>query len=112
MVKPYIPSRADVIWIDFDPQVGHEQAGKRPAIVLSPQGYNKKASLMLTCPITTKIKGYPFEVRIKTKKINGVILTDQVKCFDWSARKISFVEKAPIKVVEQVQDLIEMLLKD
>jgi mRNA interferase MazF len=112
MVKAYIPSRSDLIWIDFDPHVGHEQAGKRPAIVLSPFGYNKKSSLILACPITTKPKGYPFEVKIKTKNIDGVILADQVKSFDWSARKISYVEKAPAEVIEQVQYFIEMLLKD
>ncbi len=112
MVNPYIPSRSDVIWIDFDPQKGHEQSGRRPAVVLSPKGYNRNASLMLACPITTKIKGYPFEVRIKTGKIDGVILADQVKSLDWSERKITYVEKAPEEVIEQVQDFVEMLVRE
>jgi mRNA interferase MazF len=112
MVKPYIPSRADIIWIDFDPQIGHEQSGRRPAVVISPQSYNRNASLMLACPVTTKIKGYPFEVRIKTNKTDGVILADQVKSLDWSAREMKFIEKAPAEVVEQVQDFVEMLVRE
>jgi len=79
MVRNYIPQRGDVVWININPQAGHEQAGRRPAIVLSPKSYNKKVGLALFCPVTTQIKGYPFEVIIPLGlKVAGVVLTDQV----------------------------------
>jgi mRNA interferase MazF len=83
VIKKYLPDRGDVVWLDFSPQTGHEQQGKCPAVVLSPQAYNKKTGLALFCPITTKEKGHPFEVKIKAGKINGVVLSDQVKSLDW-----------------------------
>lgn len=83
----YIPERGDVVWINLDPQTGHEQAGFRPVLVLSPAAYNKKVGLMLCCPITNQVKGYPFEVQIRDNpKVSGVILSDQVKSLDWKAR--------------------------
>ena len=111
MVTPYIPDRGDIVWINFSPQVGHEQASVRPALVLSPKSYNNLSNLMLACPITSKIKDYPFEVRIKHMKIDGVILADQVKSFDWRARKISFDAKAPTTIIKQTQENIELILK-
>lgn len=84
----YIPERGDVAWISLDPQAGHEQAGLRPVLVLSPADYNGKVGLMLCCPITTQVKGYPFEVMIRNNpKVNGVVLADQVKNLDWKARR-------------------------
>jgi len=83
MVNNYLPDRGDVVWLDFSPQTGHKQHGKRPAVVHSPQAYNKKTGLALFCPITTKQKGYPFEVKIEAGKINGVVLSDQIKSLDW-----------------------------
>ncbi len=112
MVATYIPDRGDIVWLNFSPQQGHEQAGVRPALILSSQRYNQSSKLMLACPITSKVKHYPFEVRVKAKKIDGVVLADQVKNLDWSARKMSFAEKAPSEVVEQTQELIETLLRD
>ena len=112
MVASYIPDRGDVVWLNFSPQQGHEQAGMRPAIILSPKSYNQNSRLMLACPITSKIKHYPFEVRIKANTIDGVVLADQVKNLDWMKRDISFVEKAPYEVLEQTQDLIEALIRD
>ena len=112
MVASYIPDRGDIVWLNFSPQQGHEQAGMRPAIVLSPKSYNQISMLMLACPITSKIKQYPFEVRIKSNKIDGVILADQVKNLDWTKRDITFVEKAPLDVIEHTQELIEVLIKD
>ncbi len=106
----YVPDKGDVVWINLSPTRGHEQAGVRPALVLSPRAYNAKSGLMVSCPITSKIKGYPFEVRIQAKKINGVIITDQLKNLDWKARKASFVEKAPRIVVAQTQELIKALV--
>ena len=84
----------------------------RPAIILSPKSYNQSSKLMLACPITSKIKHYPFEVRIKVNKIDGVVLADQVKILDWTMRDMSFAEKAPDEVLEHTQELIETLLGD
>jgi mRNA interferase MazF len=112
MVADYIPDRGDIVWLNFSPQQGHEQAGMRPAIILSPKSYNQNSKLMLACPITSKIKHYPFEVRIKANRIDGVILADQVKNLDWTMRDMSFAEKAPYEVLEHTQELIETLLRD
>jgi len=87
VVKSYIPNKGDIVWLEFDPRLGHEQKGKRPALVLSPLAYNEKVGLALFCPITSHEKGYPFEVKISGKAINGVVLSDQVKSFDWRSRK-------------------------
>lgn len=111
MVAGYVPDRGDIVWLNFSPQRGHEQAGKRPALVLSPKGYNKRAGLMLACPITSRIKHYPFEVRLQTAKIDGAVLADQVKNLDWTVRGISFAEKAPHDIVEQTRELVEKLLR-
>jgi len=99
----YIPGRGDIIWIDFNPQKGHEQAGRRPAIILSPESYNKIVGLALICPITSQVKGYPFEVfLIEGMQISGVVLVDQVKSLDWKARKAQFIEKAPLEIIQEV----------
>lgn len=91
MPRPYCPKRGDVVWLAFSPQAGREQAGSRPALVLSPEAYNRKVGLAILCPITSQVKGYPFEVRIpKGLKASGVILSDQVKSLDWRARKASY----------------------
>jgi len=84
--KGYIPDAGDIVWLNFTPQTGHEQAGHRPALVLSPKAYNQKTSLMVCCPITTQIKSYPFEVRLFGHPEN-VVLADQVKSLDWKSRK-------------------------
>ena len=108
----YIPSRGDVVWLSFNPQSGHEQAGHRPAIVISPREYNEKVGLALFCPITSKIKGYPFEVRIKVKNnIDGVILSDQIKSFDWKARNASFIIKSSKNTIEEVISLLKLLIE-
>jgi len=106
----YTPERGDIVWLDFDPQSGREQKGKRPAIVISPKEYNKKVGLGLFCPITSITKNYPFEVKIENKKINGVILADQIKNLDWTARDIEFAAKAPDNVVEEVIEKIKVLI--
>ncbi len=99
----YVPRRGDIVWLSFNPQAGHEQAGRRPAFVISPTAYNKKAGLFLVCPITSQTKGYPFEVKLSTKSgINGVVLADQVKSLDWRARTAEFVEAAPQDLVDEV----------
>jgi mRNA interferase MazF len=107
----YIPSRGDIVYLDFNPTKGHEQQGRRPAFVASPRVYNQKSSLALFMPITTKEKGYPFEVSLPSElKIKGVILADQVKCLDWKARGVKFVESVPESVIEEVHAKIEPLL--
>ncbi len=107
----YIPERGDAVWLDFNPQTGHEQAGRRPAIVISPTGYNQKVGLALFCPITNQAKGYPFEVAIpKNKNITGVILPDQLKSLDWRARNVVFIAKLPDLVIEEVLKKLKILL--
>ena len=85
MVRSYVPDAGDIVWLSFDPQSGHEQAGQRPAVVLSPAAYNAKTSLMVCCPMTSQIKGYPFEVKIAGASPSAV-LADQVKSLDWRRR--------------------------
>ena len=102
MVRRYVPEAGDIVWLHFDPQAGHEQAGHRPALVLSPSTYNGKTGLMLCCPMTTQIKGYPFEVLIASDS-PGAALADQVKSLDWVIRKasrkgkVSSIELAEVK---------------
>jgi len=98
----YVPDRGDFVWLDFDPQSGHEQVGHRPALVMSPRDYNRKVGLALFCPVSTKVKGYPFEVKTAAgKKITGVVLADQVKSLDWRARQATFVERAANAVIAE-----------
>ena len=92
----YVPKQGDIVWLEFNPQAGHEQAGHRPALVISPTAYNKKVGLALFCPITSRAKGYPFEVQIpEGLKIEGVVLSDQVKSLDWLARKAALIDRLP-----------------
>lgn len=86
MPRDYVPNTGDLVWLRFDPQAGHEQAGHRPALVLSPSAYNGKTGLMLCCPLTTQVKGYPFEVRL-SGETDSAVLADQVKSLDWRARQ-------------------------
>lgn len=107
----YTPDRGDVVWITFSPHAGHEQGGRRPAIVLSPARYNGPSGLALVCPITSKVKGYPFEVALPgTGIIRGVALADQVKSMDWDARRAEFAERAPRDIVVEVQEKAALLL--
>ena len=107
----YIPERGDVIWISFNPQAGHEQAGRRPAVVLSPKGYNGKVGLAILCPITNQAKGYPFEVELPGEiDVTGVILSDQVKSLDWRVRKAEFKESLPEEVIDEVLAKLGTLL--
>ena len=110
-MPPYCPKRGDVVWISFTPQAGHEQAGHRPALVLSPQSYNSKVGLAILCPITNQVKGYPFEVKIPTGlKASGVILSDQVKSMDWRARKATRICSLPDATIRQVLNKVGTLL--
>ena len=106
----YIPERGDIVWLDFNPQTGHEQMGRRPAIVISPMDYNEKVGLGIFCPITSKEKGYPFEVRVINKKIDGVVLSDQVKNLDWGKRNVEFIIKSKREELEEVVDKLKVLI--
>ncbi len=109
--KLYVPQRGDVIWITLNPQAGHEQAGRRPALVLSPRAYNGKVGLAILCPLTNQIKGYPFEVLIPPgMSITGAILADQVKSLDWRARKAELICTLPRGTVVEVLQKVGTLL--
>ena len=110
MKNDYVPDRGDIIWLTFTPQAGHEQMGRRPALVLSHKLYNQKTQLVIVCPITSKIKGYPFEVIIECKSINGAVLSDQIKNLDWKERQAEFIEKADIDAIEEVIGKIKALI--
>lgn len=105
----YVPERGDIVWLDFDPVLGHEQGGHRPALVISPLPYNKTVGLMLCCPMTTKIKGYPFEVAI-SGTTKSVALSDQITCVDWQARKVTLKGKATESEVNQVRSKLKVLV--
>jgi mRNA interferase MazF len=97
----FTPDRGHVIWVSFTPQAGHEQAGRRPAIVVSPRAYNSKVGLLLACPITNQAKGYPFEVVIPPGlPVSGVVLSDQLRSIDWRARNAALICSAPVEVIE------------
>jgi mRNA interferase MazF len=111
--KNYIPDQGDFIWIEFKPQAGHEQAGVRPALVISPASYNGAVGLALMCPITSKVKGYPFEVLLssgKKFKLNGAVLSDQIKNLDWRIRKAKFIAKASPEIMKEVIEKIHAII--
>jgi mRNA interferase MazF len=108
----YAPDRGDAVWVTFNPQAGHEQAGRRPALVLSPVTYNRKVGLAVLCPITNQIKGYPFEVVIPHGlKVTGAILSDQVKSLDWKAREVKLICKLPPSVTDEALKKLNALLR-
>ena len=109
--EAYVPDRGDVVWVTFSPRRGHEQDGRRPALVLSPRRYSERTSFMLCCPITSRVKDYPFEVPISTKVIHGVVLSDQAYTFDWSVRHVRFIGRAPEAVVREVGELVATLAR-
>ncbi len=111
MVKKYIPNQGDIVLLNFNPQSGKEQAGKRPAIVISPLKYNKIVGLMICAPVTSKSKGYPFEVSLpKVLKTKGYILSDHIRNLDWQTRKTKFCEKAGKKVLQEVIQKLNTLI--
>lgn len=106
----YTPKRGDIVWVDFDPSAGHEQAHHRPALVLSPEPFNKQIKLALVAPITSRVRGHGFEVAVDTDKTNGVVLCQQVKTIDYAARGIKFIEKAPVAVLNEVLAKVQVLV--
>lgn len=108
----FVPARGDVVWISLTPQAGHEQAGRRPALVLSPRAYNGKVGLAVLCPVTNQVKGYPFEVTIPAGlPATGVVLSDQVKSLDWRSRKAELLCKLPFNTVAEVLGKLRTLLE-
>lgn len=110
MVKAYTPEPGDIVFVDFSPTRGHEQSNQRPALVLSNKKYNAKTSLAVLCPITSAVKGYPFEVELKSKKISGVILVDQVRSVDWQARGARFSMKVSESILLEVREKLAALI--
>jgi mRNA interferase MazF len=109
--QAYVPRRGDVVWITLNPQAGHEQTGRRPAVVLSPEEYNGKVGLAILCPVTNQIKGYPFEVRLPAElPVTGAILADQVKSLDWRIRNAELICTLPARVMSEVLQKIATLL--
>jgi mRNA interferase MazF len=107
----YVPKQGDAVWLDFNPQLGREQAGRRPALVISPGRYNRRVGLVLVCPITRQVKGYPGEIPIpEGLEVSGVVLSDQVKSFDWQARKIEFICELPSTVTNSAIATLQKLI--
>ena len=109
--RTYVPEAGDIVWLQFDPQAGHEQAGHRPALVLSPAAYNVKKGLMICCPLTTKVKGYPFEVLTEMDGHVGAVLSDQVKSLDWRVRQAKRKGVVSDEVLTEVRAKIKALLE-
>lgn len=111
MVSGYFPERGDVVWLDFNPQAGREQAGRRPAFVVSPGTYNAKVGLALFCPITSRVKGYPFEVAIPHGlPVEGAVLCDQVRSLDWRSRRAEFLCRLPEPLLLEVLNKLRVLI--
>lgn len=112
MARAYVPDRGDVVWIALNPQLGHEQAGRRPAVVVSPRSYNGKVGLGLFCPITSRAKGYPFEVALPEELgVQGVVLADQVKSLDWRVRRAELAARLPEDTCAEVVGKLATLLE-
>ncbi len=109
MVKNYIPERGDIVWVNFNPSKGHEQSGLRPAIIVSGKSYNS-IGLALACPITSKIKGYPFEVILENEKVEGAVLSDQIRTLDWKERGVKFACSASSLTITTVQKNLSKLI--
>ena len=111
MADSYVPRKGDLAWLSFSPHAGHEQAGRRPSLVLSPSAYNRAVGLALFCPITSQVKGYPFEVLVPTGLgIEGVIVADQVRNLDWRIHRVEFLARLPDFAVAQVLSILTALL--
>jgi mRNA interferase MazF len=110
MVAPYVPEAGDIVWMDFDPQIGREQAKRRPALVLTDQRYNRASGLVVVCPLTSKRKPYPFALPVAVDKVEGSVLVDHLKSMDWKARDAAFHSKAEPALLSRVRAYIAVLL--
>ncbi|MBM5812151.1 MAG: endoribonuclease MazF [Gammaproteobacteria bacterium] len=106
-----VPDAGDIVWLEFDPQPGHEQAGHRPALVISPASYNGRTGLMACCPMTTRSKGHPFEVLAEVDGVASAVLSDQVKSLDWKVRRARKKSAVPAEVMVHVRAKIKALLR-
>ncbi len=110
MVMPYVPDAGDIVMMNFDPQIGREQAKRRPALVLTDQRYNRASGLAIVCPLTSKRKAYPFALPVTVGNVDGAVLVDQLKSMDWAGRKASFHSKAEPALVSKVRQYLAVLL--
>ncbi len=110
MVTPYVPEAGDIVMMDFDPQVGREQAKRRPALVLTDQRYNRASGLAIVCPLTSERKPYPFALPVTVDQVEGAVLVDQLKSMDWSGRKANFHSKAQPALVTKVRQYVAVLI--
>lgn len=112
MAASYVPARGDLVWLQFNPRVGHEQAGHRPALVISPSSYNRRVGLALCCPVTAQVKGYPFEVLLpEGLGVEGAVLSDQIKSLDWRVRKVRRIGSVPAGVLWETAGKILALVE-
>ena len=110
MVDPYVPDSGDLIWLDFDPQAGREQAGRRPAVILSPRYFNQKSSVAYACPISSKVKGYRFQVLLPNGlPVHGVVLCEHMRSLDWRIRNAVFLGLMPDEVLAQVREVVRTI---
>ena len=109
--RAYVPDTGDIVWLQFDPQAGHEQVGHRPALVISPANYNVKTSLMVCCPMSTKVKGHPFEVVTEVDGLAFAVLSDQVKSLDWKIRRAKKKASVSAEVMQHVRAKVKALLQ-
>ena len=110
MVGRYVPRAGDIVWIDFNPQLGREQAKRRPALVITEEAYNRASGLAVVCPLTSQRKPYPFALPVMIDKVEGAVLVDQIKSFDWTARKTTFKSTAEPMLLNRVRAYLEVLL--
>ena len=110
MTGDFVPDVGDILWLSLSPTSGHEQSGHRPVLTLSPSQYNSKRGLLVCCPITSRVGGYPFEVPIETEAVTGVVIADQVKSVDWKARGARYAAKASLEETLQVRAKLKALL--
>ena len=110
MVKEYIPKKGDLVILTFDPSAGHEQQGRRPALIISNEVFNKHVGLAIACPITNKDRNFPFHVKVESDKLTGFIMTEQIKSIDYKARKVKFVEKVSDEVMGKVLGIVESVV--
>ena len=111
MVRRYVPEAGDIAWLDFDPQAGHEQRRRRPALVLTDQAYNRASGLAMVCPLTSKRKPYPFALPVTVDRVEGAVLVDHLKSLDWEARRVAFHSKADMELLNKVRAYIAVLLR-
>ena len=110
MVKEYIPKQGDIVVLNFDPQAGHEQQGRRPALIVSNEVFNKNIGLAVACPITNTDRSFPFHVKIDSQKLTGFVMSEQVKSIDFRARQVKFIEKATDELLENVLGIVKSIL--